>query len=76
MNIWMALFVPARTPREAVDKLSRALEKVMKDPAVVTAADKAGLVIDYHDPEGTRKLIESEHQAVKKVVDKLGIGKR
>lgn len=76
MNIWMALFVPAKTPREVIDQLSRALEKTMKDPGVVTAAEKAGLIVDYRDSEATRKLIESEYRAVKKVADKLGIGKK
>ncbi len=76
LNIWMALFVPAKTPKDVVDKLSHALEKTMKDPGVIGAAEKAGLVAEYHDSEATRKLVESEHQAVKKVVDKLGIGKK
>lgn len=76
LNIWMALFVPAKTPKDVVEKLSRALEKTMKDPGVISAADKAGLIAEYHDSETTRKLVETEHAAVKKVVDKLGIGKK
>ncbi|MBI2494176.1 MAG: tripartite tricarboxylate transporter substrate binding protein [Candidatus Rokubacteria bacterium] len=76
LNIWMALFVPARTPREAVDRLAQALDKTMKEPSVVAAAEKAGMVIDVHDPAGTAKLVEAEHEAVKKVVGKLGIGKK
>lgn len=76
LNIWMALFVPAKTPREVVEKLSRALEKTMKEPSVVAAVEKAGMVVDYRDPAATAKLVESEHEAVKKVVARLGIGKK
>ena len=43
---------------------------------MVSAVEKADMVVDYRDAEGTRKLVESEYQAVKKVVDKLGIGQK
>lgn len=76
LNIWMGLYVPLKTPRNVVEKLSRALEKTIKDPAVVGATEKAGMVIDYRDSDATRKLLESEHEAVKKVVAKLGLGKK
>src|SRR2546428_442333 len=75
LNIWMALFVPAKTPREVVAKLAKALEKTMKEPSVVAAAEKAGMVVDYRGPTATAKLVETEHEAVKKVVARLGIGK-
>jgi tripartite-type tricarboxylate transporter receptor subunit TctC len=76
LNIWMALFVPAKTPRDVIDKLAGALEKTMKEPSVVSAVEKAGMVVDYHDPAATAKLIESEYEAVRKVATKLGIGKK
>jgi tripartite-type tricarboxylate transporter receptor subunit TctC len=76
LNIWMALFVPAKTPREVVDKLSRALEKTMKESSVVAAVEKSGMVVDYRDPAATAKLVETEHEAVKKVVARLGVGKK
>ena len=76
LNIWMALFVPAKTPREVVAKLAQALEKTMKEPSVVAAVEKAGMVVDYRGPTATAKLVETEHEAVKKVVAKLGIGKK
>lgn len=75
LNIWMALFVPAKTPRGVVDKLAQALEKTMKEPSVVAAVEKAGMVVDYRDAAATGKLLETEHEAVKKVVARQGIGK-
>ena len=76
LNIWMALFVPAKTPREVVDKLAQALEKTMAEAPVVAAVEKAGMVVDYRNPAATAKLVESEHEAVKKVAARLGIGKK
>jgi tripartite-type tricarboxylate transporter receptor subunit TctC len=76
LNIWMGLYLPLKTPKEAVEKLSRALEKTVKDPAVISATAKAGMVIDYRGSEATRKLLESEHEAIKKAVAKLGLGKK
>ena len=76
LNIWMALFVPAKTPQAIVDKLAQALEQTMKEPSVVTAVEKAGMVVDYHGPAATAKLVETEYEAVKKVATRLGIGKK
>lgn len=73
LNIWMGLFVPAKTPAAVIDTLAKALERTMKDPSVITAVEKVGMVVDFRDPAATRKLVESEHQTVVKVVQKLGI---
>ncbi len=76
LNIWMGLYVAAKTPKPIIDRFVRALEQTMKDPAVVSAVEKAGMLVDYHSPEETRKLLESEHEGVKKVVARLGIGQK
>jgi len=76
LNIWMALFVPAKTPQGVVDTLAHALEQTMKEPSVVAAVEKAGMVVDYRGPSATAKLVETEYEAVKKVATRLGIGKR
>ena len=76
LNIWMGLYVSAKTPKPIVDRLVRALEQTMKDPSVAAAVEKAGMLIDYRGPEATRKLLEGEHEAVKKAVARLGIGQK
>lgn len=76
LNIWMGLYVAAKTPKPIVDRLVRALEQTMKDPSVAAAVEKAGMLIDHRGPEATRKLLESEHEAVKKAVARLGIGQK
>jgi tripartite-type tricarboxylate transporter receptor subunit TctC len=75
LNIWLGLFVPKQSPRIVVEKLAWGMEKVMKDPAVISQIEKAGLFVDYRDSEETFKLVEQEYAAVGKVVKKMGIGK-
>src|SRR6266446_3122843 len=43
LSTWAELWAPAKTPRPIVDRLAQALEKTMKDPAVVSVIEKAGL---------------------------------
>ena len=76
VNLWMLLAVPAGTPRTVVDKLAGALEKTMKDPSVTSAVENTGMAVDYHGPEATQKMLETERDVVKNVVLKLNIGKK
>ena len=76
LNIWMLLAAPAKTPQGIVDRLAKAVEKTMRDPAVVAAVEKVGMTVDFHGAEETRGLLEKEHEVVKKVVQRLGIGKK
>ena len=75
LNIWLGLYVPAKTPKPVVDVLVKALAQAARDPAVVAAFEKAGMFVDYHAPEETQKLLQSETASVRKVVERLGIGK-
>jgi tripartite-type tricarboxylate transporter receptor subunit TctC len=71
LNIWMGIYVPARTPKPVVEALTRAFNQAAKDPAVLTALDKAGMQGYYHTGEETLKLLEAETAAVKKVADRV-----
>ena len=75
LNIWLGLYVPARTPKPVVDRLAQALAEAARDPAIVAAVDKAGMFADYYSPEETDKRRQAEAATVKKVAEKLGLGK-
>lgn len=75
INISSGLYVPAKTPREVVDKLGAALEKALKDPAVVAAIDKTGMVIDFEDSAAMQKSIAAEGEVISRMVAKLGLRK-
>ena len=75
LNIWMGVYVPARTPKPVVDALTRAFNQAAKDPAVLGALDKAGMQGFYHTGEETARLLEQEAGTVAKVADKVGLRK-
>jgi tripartite-type tricarboxylate transporter receptor subunit TctC len=58
-----------------VERLAQGMDKVMKDPNVISQIEKAGMIVDYRDSDATFKLVEQEFAAVAKVVKKMGIGK-
>ena len=75
LNIWMGLYVPAKTPRPVVDALTRAFNQAAKDPAVIAALEKAGMQGFYHTGEETAKLLAEEAATVARVADKAGLRK-
>jgi tripartite-type tricarboxylate transporter receptor subunit TctC len=75
LNIWLGLYVPKATPKPVVDVLVKAMAQAAKDPGVASAVEKAGMYVDYSDPMDTWKRIEIETEAVRKVVERVGIGK-
>jgi tripartite-type tricarboxylate transporter receptor subunit TctC len=75
LSTWMEIYAPAKTPKPIVDRLSAALEKTMKDPAVIAAVEKAGLTVEHHDPAATLKLIERENEVVMRLAKQLNLGR-
>jgi tripartite-type tricarboxylate transporter receptor subunit TctC len=75
LSTWMEIYAPAKAPAAVIERLSQALDKTMKDPTVLAAIDKAGLVAEYHDPESTKKLIDREWETVTRMAKKLGPAK-
>ena len=76
INLWVLLAAPAGTPVTVVNKLAGAMERAMKDPSVISAVENSGMVVDYHASLATQRMLESERELVKKVVQKLNIGKK
>ena len=75
LSTWAELWAPAKTPKPVLDRLVQALDKTMKDPAVVSAIEKAGLQVEYNDPAATLKLVERENEVVRTAAKKLGLAK-
>ena len=73
LNIWCGLYVPVRTPAPVADALVKALAVAAKDPAAIAAMEKAGMQMEYHSPEETQKMLESETATVRKVAARLGL---
>jgi tripartite-type tricarboxylate transporter receptor subunit TctC len=69
----LGLLVPAKTPREIIDRLNRETHKVMRLPGAVDAMRSVGVDIALSMPEEFGKLIESEMQRWGKLVRTLKI---
>ncbi len=76
LNIWMALYVPAKTPKPVVDTLVKALAQAAKEPMLKDGLEKAGMYLDYRDPAATAKLRDDESATVGKVAAKLKLPKQ
>ena len=75
LSTWAELWAPGKTPKPVMDRLAQALEKTMKDPAVVSAIEKGGLQVEHNDPAATLKLVERENEVVRAAARKLGLAK-
>ena len=58
--IWFGVFVPARTPREIVDRLHAAASKVLNDPATQASLKKLGLEPMPLSPKAMDELVVRE----------------
>jgi len=71
---WHVLVVPAKTPKEIVDRLHAEMKKIMSDPTMVKRASDIGLIpIDTPSVAGIQDYIKSERAKWGSLVDKLGL---
>jgi tripartite-type tricarboxylate transporter receptor subunit TctC len=75
LGVWSAFFAPAGVPAEVSKTLIAALEKVMKDPAVISRLAGLGMVADYEPPEKLLAEIREEHRTVEQIAKKAGLVK-
>lgn len=70
---WNAVFAPAGTPRDIVDKMSAALADVLKDPEVKAKLEGMGAEIVGSTPEELEAFRRAEIEKWKNVVEQSGI---
>jgi tripartite-type tricarboxylate transporter receptor subunit TctC len=76
IGLWFALMAPAGTPKEVIDKLSRAANDALKGPDVVDALNKAGIeVASPGTPEDLARFIDSEIKKGAEVAKAAGLAK-
>ena len=69
---WSALFVPARTPDEIVQRLRAAAAKVAADAAVRQVVAKAGSPIEYLDAPAFQRYWDVDAAAMTQAVRRIG----
>jgi tripartite-type tricarboxylate transporter receptor subunit TctC len=72
-EIWFGLFVPAKTPREVVEKLHAAGEKVLANPAMQASLAKLGLEPMPMTPAEMDELVKRELVANAELIKAAGI---
>lgn len=58
--LWNGVFVPAGTPPDVVNKLSNAIQTVLKDPAISKKLADQGSTPVGNSPEAFKKIIDAE----------------
>lgn len=58
--LWNGVFVPTGTPKEIVQKLSNAIQTVLKDPAVLKKLAEQGSTPLKSNPDDFKKVIDAE----------------
>jgi tripartite-type tricarboxylate transporter receptor subunit TctC len=69
---WSALFVPAKTPDEIVQRLRAAAAKAAADPAVMQTISKAGSPIEYLDAPAFQLYWDADAKVMTQAVRKIG----
>jgi tripartite-type tricarboxylate transporter receptor subunit TctC len=73
MSAWTGLFVPAKTPKEIVARLTKETEAFLKDPEVLKYFGEQYIVASYKDPDAFPVYIEEELRKWTNVVKTGGI---
>ena len=69
---WSALFVPAGTPDDIVQKLRAAARKVAVDPKVVETINRAGSPLAYQDAPEFQAYWDADAKLMTEAVKKIG----
>jgi tripartite-type tricarboxylate transporter receptor subunit TctC len=69
---WSALFVPAGTPDEVVQKLRAAARKAAQDPTVIQTINRAGSPIEYQDAPDFQAYWDQDAALMTDAVRKIG----
>ena len=70
---WVGIFAPAKTPKEITDRISKEVDALLKDPAIVKNFADQQIRAAYLDTPAFTAEIKKETEAWEKVIKTLGI---
>ncbi len=73
VDVWYALYAPARTPQPVLDRLQREVQAVMAMPDVQRRAEEAGTFVRYTDAAAVSARLKRETEGWFEVVRRTGI---
>jgi tripartite-type tricarboxylate transporter receptor subunit TctC len=73
LESWVAIFAPAGTPPDVVQKLTASIRQALDTPEAKSRADAAGIEIRYQAPAQLDAMVRSETQFWAKTIKAAGI---
>ena len=73
MSAWVAIFVPAKTPKDVVARLSQEVAALLKDPDVMKIFAEQQILAFYKDPDDLARYIKAELEKWDRVIKTAGI---
>ena len=73
LNLWTGFFAHSKIPKPAYDKLVAAVAVAAKDPEVAKKFINLGCNVDYKDPQGFSKLLDTQIDIFAKAIKEANI---
>jgi tripartite-type tricarboxylate transporter receptor subunit TctC len=73
LESWVAIFAPAGTPPDVVNKLSTGIRQALATPEAKARADAAGIEIRYEPPAELDAMVKRETEFWAKTIKAAGI---
>ena len=73
LEAWVAIFAPAGTPPEVVNKLSASIKQALEQPEAKSRADAAGIELRYLPPAALDAVVKRETEFWAKTIKAAGI---
>jgi tripartite-type tricarboxylate transporter receptor subunit TctC len=73
VQAWYALFAPAKTPPEIVNKLNADTVAILREPAIIAALEKTGVVVTSSTPAELARMLKAEIDLWGPVIKAAGI---
>jgi tripartite-type tricarboxylate transporter receptor subunit TctC len=75
-TLWYSLSVPSATPKDAIDRLNKAVNQVIADPEFVAKARAIGMEPRGGTPEELAKFVRAEHDRWVPLLQSLNLPKQ
>jgi tripartite-type tricarboxylate transporter receptor subunit TctC len=75
-TLWYSLSVPSATPKDAIERLNKAVNQVIADPEFVTKARAIGMEPRGGTPEDLAKFLRTEHDRWVPLLQSLNLPKQ
>jgi tripartite-type tricarboxylate transporter receptor subunit TctC len=75
-TLWYSLSVPSATPKEAIERLNRAVNQVIADPEFVERARAVGMEPRGGSPEDLAKFVNTEFNRWVPLLQSLNLPKQ